>query len=171
MWTVLKRLWNLAAFRVQRPTFSNMVVRGEKKLVTWRGRQAGWNKRKIRREDERSVIVSDAVFIVAQRERKRSFKDSSNRSLSSPSKGRTVTIVRRFLSPPRLVSPLVIPFCYVPPSLVLVIDHEHQLRGKNSNTSLQQYLAESMHASEIQGSNLPRSCVCSVWIVWKNSSS
>lgn len=48
-----------------------MVVRGEKKLVTWRGRQAGWNKRKIRREDERSVIVSDAVFIVAQRERKR----------------------------------------------------------------------------------------------------
>lgn len=62
MWTVLKRLWNLAAFRVQRPTFSNMVVRGEKKLVTWRGRQAGWNKRKIRREDERSVIVSDALF-------------------------------------------------------------------------------------------------------------
>lgn len=153
---------------MQRPTFSNMVVRGEKKLVTWRGRQAGWNKRKIRREDERSVIVSDALFSSWHKGRgrgDRSSKDSSNRSLSSPSKGRTVTIVRRFLSPPRLVSPLVIPFCYVPPSLVLVIDHEHQLRGKNSNTSLQQYLAESMHASEIQGSNLPRSCVCSAWIV------
>lgn len=118
--------------------------------------------------DERSVIVSDALFSSWHKGRgrgDRSSKDSSNRSLSSPSKGRTVTIVRRFLSPPRLVSPLVIPFCYVPPSLVLVIDHEHQLRGKNSNTSLQQYLAESMHASEIQGSNLPRSCVCSVWIV------
>lgn len=45
------------------------------------------------------------------------------------------------------------PFLLRASLLVLVIDdHEHQIRGKNSNTSLEQYLAKYMHASEIRRS-------------------
>lgn len=130
------RIWSYVERR-------SWLVRGEEGRYTEEGTRGKYGGR------TRGVIVSDAVFIVVQREEEgRSWKDSSNRSLS---KGRTVTIVRRFLSPPRLVSSLVIPFCYS--LLVLVIDdHEHQIRGKNSNTSLEQYLAKCMHASEIRRS-------------------